>query len=107
MGAKELIGEGKSGQAVLAEANCHGWLESEERGWLRDPALAGGGALYDIGAHRIDAMNFLFGRPGRATGLGSNALHAMGVEDSGTAVVGDAGGADGAGDLREDSLVGG
>ncbi|MDQ1469204.1 MAG: hypothetical protein QOJ99_684 [Bryobacterales bacterium] len=67
--AKQLIADGAVGQPVLAEANYHGWLESEERGWLRDPALAGGGPLYDTGSHRIDAMNFLFGAPRRATGL--------------------------------------
>ena len=67
--AKELIAEGAIGQPVLVEANCHGWLESEERGWLRDPALAGGGPLYDIGSHRIDAMNFLFGRPRAGDGV--------------------------------------
>jgi len=39
--AKQLIADGAIGQPVLAEANCHGWLESEERAWLRDPALAG------------------------------------------------------------------
>jgi len=27
------------------------------------------GPLYDVACHRIDAMNFLFGEPLRATGL--------------------------------------
>jgi len=103
--AKELIAEGAIGQPVLAEANCHGWLESEERGWLRDPAMAGGGPLYDIGSHRIDAMNFLFGRPQRATGLLSNAVHAMEVEDSATVVVEYAGGIHGVVDVRWNSRV--
>ena len=67
--AKELVAEGAIGQPVLVEANYHGWLESPERGWLKDPALAGGGPLYDVGSHRIDACNLLFGRPLRATGL--------------------------------------
>ena len=78
MRAKELIAEGAIGQPVLVEANYHGWLESPERGWLKDPALAGGGPLYDVGSHRIDACNFLFGKPQRATGLLSNALHRAG-----------------------------
>ena len=66
---RQLIAEGAIGKPVLAEANCHSWLPAEERSWLWDPALAGGGPLYDIGSHRIDAFNFLFGRPARATGL--------------------------------------
>jgi len=105
MRAKQLIDDGAIGQVVLAEANCHGWLESEERGWLRDPALAGGGPLYDIGSHRIDAMNFLFGKPERATGLLSNSVHAMGVEDSATALIGYAGGVHGVVDVRWNSRV--
>src|SRR6201986_5062172 len=82
--AKELIAEGAIGQPLLAEANYHGWLESEERAWLRDPAMAGAGPLFDVGSHRIDAMNFLFGKPQRATGLLSNTLHEIAVEDSAT-----------------------
>jgi len=103
--AKVLIAEGAIGQPVLAEANCHGWLESEDRGWLRDPALAGGGPLYDIASHRIDAMNFLFGRPLRATGLLSNAVHEMKVEDSATVLTEYAGGVHGVVDVRWNSRV--
>ena len=104
--AKELIAQGAIGQPLLVEANCHSWLESEERGWLRDPAFAGGGPLYDIGSHRIDAMNFLFGRPERAAGLRSNAVHEMGVEDSATVLVGYGGGVHGVVDVRWNSRVG-
>jgi 1,5-anhydro-D-fructose reductase (1,5-anhydro-D-mannitol-forming) len=81
---KELLAEGAIGQPLLVEVNYHGWLESPDRGWLKDPAIAGGGPLYDVGSHRIDACNYLFGRPQRATGLLSNALHSLAVEDSAT-----------------------
>jgi predicted dehydrogenase len=63
---RQLIADGAIGRPVLAEANCHGWLPIRERSWLWDRALAGGGPLYDIGSHRIDAFNFLFGRPAHA-----------------------------------------
>jgi predicted dehydrogenase len=86
--AKELIAQGAIGQVVSGEANYHGWLNTEEREWLRDPAMAGGGPLYDTGSHRIDAFNFLFGSPRQATGLRSNAVHPMGVEDSATVLIG-------------------
>ena len=85
--AKQLIAEGAIGRPLLADANCHSWLDTEGRDWLRDPALAGGGALYDIASHRIDAMNFLFGKVERACGLLSNAVHRMGVEDSATVLM--------------------
>jgi 1,5-anhydro-D-fructose reductase (1,5-anhydro-D-mannitol-forming) len=85
--AKELIDAGAIGRPVLAQACNHGWLESEERSWLRNPALAGGGPLFDSGSHRLDAFNFLFGKPARATGLLSNVVHHLGVEDSATVLV--------------------
>ena len=103
---KQLIAEGVIGQPVLAEANCHGWLENEERGWLRDPALAGGGPLYDIASHRIDVMNFLFGKAERACGVISNAVHRMEVEDSATVVMKFPGGVHGIVDVRWNSRVG-
>jgi predicted dehydrogenase len=103
--AKELIATGAIGQPLFAEGIYHGWLESEERGWLRDPALAGGGPLYDVASHRIDAMNFLFGKPERATGLRSNALHDLKVEDSATVLIGYADGVHAVVDARWNSRI--
>ncbi len=105
MRAKELIASGAIGKPVFVEGIYHGWLESEERGWLRDPAMAGGGPLYDVASHRIDACNFLFGEPKRAVGLRSNALHELKVEDSATVLIGYAGGVHGVVDARWNSRV--
>ncbi len=80
--ARQLIAEGAIGQPLLAEANCHGWAHIEGRAWLADPALAGGGPLYDTASHRIDAMNFLFGKAECAKGVLSNTVHRIAVEDS-------------------------
>lgn len=102
---KELLAEGAIGTPVLVEANYHGWLESPDRGWLKDPALAGGGPLYDVGSHRIDACNFLFGKPLRATGLLSNALHELAVEDSATTLIDYAGGVHAVVDVRWNSRM--
>jgi predicted dehydrogenase len=103
--AKELIAHGAIGKPVFAEANYHGWLENEERGWLCDPALAGGGPLYDVGSHRIDACNFLFGRPERAVGLRANALHKLAVEDSATTLIQYADGINAVTDVRWNSRM--
>jgi predicted dehydrogenase len=103
--ARRLIAEGAIGPPVLVEANYHGWLESPERGWLKDPALAGGGPLYDVGSHRIDACNFLFGKPQRATGLLSNAFHELAVEDSATTLIEYAGGVHAVVDVRWNSRI--
>ena len=48
--AKELIASGAIGKPLFVEAVYHGWLESEERGWLRDPKFAGGGDAVECGA---------------------------------------------------------
>lgn len=104
--AKQLIAEGVIGQPLLAEANCHTWTETlPGREWLADPALAGGGPLYDTGSHRIDAMCYLFGKPESASGVLSNAVHRMKVEDSATAVMQFAGGVHGVVDVRWNSHV--
>jgi predicted dehydrogenase len=100
---RQLIAEGAIGQPVLAEANCHSWMPVVERSWLWDPALAGGGPLYDIASHRIDAFNFLFGRPLHAKGMLSNAVHQLPVEDSATVLVEYAGGTRGIVDVRWNS----
>jgi predicted dehydrogenase len=98
--AKQLIAEGAIGRPLLAEANCHSWLEIAGREWLADPALSGGGPLYDIASHRIDAMNFLFGKPERACGLLSNAAHRVAVEDSATVLMQFSGGVHAVIDVR-------
>lgn len=88
--ARQLMREGLIGEPVLAEANCHGWLEltsGSDRNWLIDPSAAGGGPLYDIGSHRIDALNFLFDAPRQAVGIASNRLHGYAVEDSATVLI--------------------
>ncbi len=103
--ARQLIAEGAIGRPLLVEANYHGWLESPDRGWLKDPALAGGGPLYDVGSHRIDACNFLLGKPLRATGLLSNALHHLAVEDSATTLIEYPGGVHAVVDVRWNSRI--
>ncbi len=103
--ARQLIAEGAIGRPLLAEANCQSWLEIEGREWLIDPALAGGGPLYDIASHRIDAMNYLFGKPGHACGVLSNAVHHLRVEDSATILMKFAGGVHGVVDVRWNSRV--
>jgi predicted dehydrogenase len=87
--ALELLREGVIGRPVLAEASCHGWFDFADgyRGWLANPAMAGGGPLYDIGSHRIDLMNFFLGHPRRVTGQLSNVVHPFEVEDSATLLI--------------------
>lgn len=102
---RELLREGAIGQPVLAEANCHNWLAAAGREWLLDPALAGGGPLFDVACHRIDVLNFLFGGPRRVAALLSNTVHRIAVEDSATVLIDYANGARGVVDVRWNSRV--
>jgi len=86
--ANELIGAGVIGKPVFAELTNHMWFDgSGNRGWLFDPAKAGGGPLFDIASHRIDVLNFLFGQPLRVNGQLSNVVHHYAVEDNATVMI--------------------
>ena len=86
--AKQLLEAGVIGKPVLAELTSHAWFDGEgNRSWLVDPAQAGGGPLYDIASHRIDVLNYLFGKPARASGHLSNVVHRYAVEDNATILI--------------------
>jgi len=87
--AKELLTAGSIGRPLLAEINCHDWFDNEDgrRGCLLDPSKAGGGPLHDIGSHRIDVLNYLFGKPVKVSGQLSNVVHQTAVEDSATVLI--------------------
>jgi predicted dehydrogenase len=104
--AKRLLESGAIGKPVLAELTSHSWLDGHgSRKWLVDPAQSGGGPLYDIGSHRIDLLNFLFGEPVRAIGSLSNAVHTYPVEDNATVLVDYPNGVRGIVDVRWHSKV--
>lgn len=86
--AKKLIEAGVIGKPVFAELTNHMWFDgSGARGWLFDPAKAGGGPLFDIASHRIDVLNFLFGRPISVAAQLSNVVHRYPVEDNATVLI--------------------
>lgn len=87
--ARDLLASGAIGQPVFAELTCHHWFAAQDgrRAWLLDPAKAGGGPLFDIASHRIDLLNFLFGRPTRVSAHLSNAVHHFAVEDCATVML--------------------
>lgn len=84
--AKELIESGAIGRVVWAEATSHDWFFPDDgfRQWLVDPAMAGGGPLFDIASHRLDLMNYLFGQPVRVSAQLSTLVHPVQVEDNAT-----------------------
>ena len=92
---------------VFAEATAHSWYPEDEAkdGWRANPAMAGGGPFYDIASHRIDLMNYLFGRPRRATGQLSNAVFHYAAEDNATVMIEYSGGVRGVVDARWHSRI--
>jgi 1,5-anhydro-D-fructose reductase (1,5-anhydro-D-mannitol-forming) len=105
--AKELMDAGAIGRPVVAEATSHDWFHpaAGSRDWLTDPARSGGGPLYDIGSHRIDLLNYLFGKPARATGQLSTLVHPIEVEDNATVLIEYESGVRGIVDVRWHSRV--
>jgi predicted dehydrogenase len=105
--ARRLLADGAIGRPVLAEANCHDWFNNEDgrRGWFLDPAMAGGGPLYDTASHRIDVFNFLFGTPTKVCAQLSNVVHQAAVEDAATVLIEYDSGVRGIVDARRHSRV--
>ena len=104
--AMELIKSGVIGKPVFAELANHMWFDGTgNRGWLFDPAKAGGGPLFDIASHRIDVLNFWFGQPVRVSAQLSNVVHQYAVEDNATVMTEYAGGVRAVVDVRWHSKV--
>ena len=105
--ARELIEAGVIGRPVFAEATAHDWFNplGTSRAWLADPQQSGGGPLRDIGSHRIDLMNYLFGKPINATGHMSTLVQPLDVEDNATVMIEYEGGVRGVVDVRWHSRV--
>ena len=63
--ARELIRQGALGDVAGFQYlyACPRPALNPARAWLLDPEKAGGGLLYDIGSHMINAICFLLGDP--------------------------------------------
>ena len=87
--ARELMAAGAIGRPVFAEATAHDWFCPTDgfRGWLIDAEKAGGGPLFDVGCHRIDLLNYLFGAPVRTTAQLSTVVQHFTVEDNATVLI--------------------
>ena len=61
---KELIDSGDLGVPVVVQVNAFEWFDPEpssSRSWLLEPALSGGGPMFDFGCHRIEVLLDLLG----------------------------------------------
>src|ERR1019366_377494 len=105
--ARELMEAGVIGRPVIAQATAHDWFTplGPSRAWLADPKQSGGGPLRDTGSHRIDLMNYLFGKPINAIGRLSTLVQPLEVEDNATVTIEYEGGVRGVVDVRWHSHV--
>lgn len=64
------------------------WFDSPDLAWFADPALAGGGALMDMGAHAVHLLRHLFGRVDAVQAvIGNHAGNYPKVDDFGIATL--------------------
>lgn len=95
--AKEILDSGEIGSPVFANVHAFEYYNpppDNPRGWFLRKAESGGGPMFDFGCHRIEALLTLLGPAAEAKGVLSNAaLHAREVEDTASAVIGFASGA--------------
>jgi predicted dehydrogenase len=64
------------------------WFDSPDLAWFADPALAGGGAMMDMGAHAVHLLRSLFGRVAAVQAvLGNHAGNYPQVDDWGIATL--------------------
>jgi predicted dehydrogenase len=105
--ARWLIEAGVIGRPVFAEATSHDWYNplGTSRAWLADPKQSGGGPLRDVGSHRIDLMNYLFGKPINAIGRMTTLVQPLEVEDNATVMIEYESGVRGVVDVRWHSRV--
>ena len=57
---RDLLASGKIGRSVFARSEfCFQAGRNHPRSWIKDKSIAGGGPLFDIGVHCIDALRFI------------------------------------------------
>ncbi|MDB4899598.1 MAG: hypothetical protein JWN53_1406 [Gemmatimonadetes bacterium] len=86
----ELLRDGAIGAPVMAQLDAFERFDpppDHPRAWLLDPAMSGGGPMFDFGCHRIEVLLALFGDVLEVSGMQANALFARAVEDAAVAVL--------------------
>ncbi len=91
---KELLQNGAIGVPLQAAINMAAYYHpaaDDPKHWRVEQA-GGGGALMDIGSHRLDILCWLLGEPAQVAGFASNRVHAYAAPDTEALVVRFAGG---------------
>ena len=97
---KELLDAGCIGRPTKIRTEVAGCYQPPADGskpWRTDPAIAGGGFLWDIGSHRIDLMVHLMGDVRQVAAFADTVVFDLAVEDSASLILRFANGAHGVG----------
>ena len=90
--AKRIVDDGVLGDLtfgrgrVAHSAALDKWF-SGPSAWFGDPERAGGGALFDLGCHRVDVIRWLMGEPKKATSLMNNFTGNYPIDDNSVSLV--------------------
>jgi predicted dehydrogenase len=88
--AKEILGSGEIGRAVVAQINTFERFNpapDHPRYWFVKAAHAGGGPMMDFGCHRLEVLLNLFGRVRSVTGTAAKVIFDREVEDTAVATL--------------------
>ena len=83
---RQLLEEGAIGEPMLVRINLTGYYNPAVSNlpgeWRTDPAISGGGVMFDVGSHRLDVMVYLLNEVDKVAAF-SGTLHCgYKVEDS-------------------------
>lgn len=95
-----LISEGRIGRITSVHAEIHNRLPSEDeaaRDWHYDPAVSGGGLIFDVGSHAVDLLDFFCGPIAHVEAVSVNTGGRYPAEDVTVAAFGFLGGLAGTG----------
>src|SRR5882762_8544378 len=86
---KAIIKSGEIGTPVLAQVNAFEQFNppaDDQRSWLLQRDLAGGGPMFDFGCHRIEVLANLFGPIVEVKAITANVVFNRQVEDTAAAL---------------------
>lgn len=82
---KEMLDQGEFGQVILVRMTLHSWYRPDAKApgaWRTKPELSGGGAVIDVGSHRLDLLAWWFDLPQRLVAEVATLTQDYDVEDS-------------------------
>jgi predicted dehydrogenase len=56
---RQLLADGAIGKLTFARCEFSFFGRGHRRTWLNDPAIAGGGPIFDVGVHCVDALRYI------------------------------------------------